>query len=202
MKKAGLLVAFLCFGSVLVFSQKKNVFISEAVLAIAQQAQVDYRALVKKASAKDSEALNNLFEFTRLLDGSISIDHAQTCLELIPVVGDEVFAKALESRSSGLKKHLLNQMSAAQKQTRKEALKKPIQGWAPYTWEALNDREVHIAKPQSAPATNMPAGIDALKTAPMPDGQGTPSPCLSPIAPTDASKGNQLVPAGSRRGNN
>lgn len=201
MKKTWLLPVLLTALSASAFSQKKGVFVSDAVLVVAQQAQVDYRGLIRKASAKDAKALSDLFEFSRLLDGATLNDHMQTCLELIPVATDEVYAKALESRSSGLKLHLLKNIEVAQARTQKEPLKKPISEWAPYTWEALNGREVNVVKPQDAKksSTASTMGIDALQQTQ--EGQTAPqSGALAPPAPNATPSSPSAPPAG-RRGN-
>lgn len=197
MKKTWFLVALLFALSAAAHAQKKGVFVSDAVVAVAQQMQVDYKGLVRKASAKDAKALQELFEFTRLLDGAALNDHLQTCLELIPVATDEVYAKALESRSPGLKAYLLKNMENAQERVQKESLKKPIGEWAPYTWEALNGREVNIVKPEAMKSSSSsPTGIDAVQnqTAPQPG-------ALAPKTAPDASQGNPPAPPAGRRGN-
>ncbi len=197
MKKTWFLVALLFTLSAAAHAQKKGVFVSDAVVAVAQQMQVDYKGLVRKASAKDAKALQDLFEFTRLLDGAALNDHLQTCLELIPVATDEVYAKALESRSPGLKAYLLKNMENAQERAQKESLKKPIGEWAPYTWEALNGREVNIVKPEAMKSSSSsPTGIDAVQnqTAPQPG-------ALAPKTAPDASQGNPPAPPAGRRGN-
>lgn len=197
MKKTWFLVALLFTLSAAAYAQKKDVFVSDAVVTVAQQMKVDYKGLVRKASAKDARALHELFEFTRLLDGAALNDHLQTCLELIPVATDEVYAKALESRSPGLKSYLLKNMEAAQGRTQKEPLKKPIGQWAPYTWEALNGREVNIVKPETMKRSgSSPTGIDAVQnqTAPQPG-------ALTPSTAPDALQGNPPAPPAGRRGN-
>lgn len=198
MKKTWFLVILLFTLSAAAHAQKKGVFVSDAVVAVAQQMQVDYKGLVRKASAKDAKALQELFEFTRLLDGAALNDHLQTCLELIPVATDEVYAKALESRSSGLKSYLLKNMEAVQGRVQKESLKKPIGEWAPYTWEALNGREVNIVKPEAMKKNSgsSPTGIDAVQN------QTDPQPgALAPKTAPDASQGNPPAPPAGRRGN-
>ncbi|MCS7036250.1 MAG: hypothetical protein RMJ33_04935 [Saprospiraceae bacterium] len=201
MKKTWFLAALLMALSAPVFSQKKGVFVSDAVLGVAQQMQVDYKGLVRRASAKDAKALNELFEFTRLLDGATLNDHMQTCLELIPLATDEVYAKALESRSAGLKAYFLKHMETAQGRTQNERLKEPISQWAPYTWEALNGREVNIVKPGDAKKSAASStGVDALHKAQ--DGQAAPQPgALTPQLAPDALKGASPAPAAGKRGN-
>ncbi len=181
------------------FAQKKGVYISESVLPVAQAVQMDYKGAVKKASAKDAQALRDLLEFSRLVDGAALADHMQTCLELIPAATDAVYAKTVEGCSPGLKTFLLKQLPTAQQRTQKEALRKPIQEWAPYTWEALNGREVVINQPSTTQKTPAPAHIDAAQLKKDGPSEQKPAGALAP-AP-DATQGNQLAPAGGRRGN-
>ncbi len=187
------------------FSQKKGIFISDAAVEMAQKLQIDYKGLVKKASAKDTKALTELFEFTVWPEGALITEHVQTCLELIPVVTDEVYAKALESRHPGLKAFLLRHIPAAQERTAKENLKKPLQEWAPYTWEALNGREVNIPEPKAATKDKVPSPseIDAAQLKPSADKEAPKATggTLVPAGAPDATKGNQLTPARGRRGN-
>jgi len=182
------------------FSQSKGgVFVSDAVQPVAQQMKVDYKGLVRKASAKDTKALNELFEFTRMLDGNALSDHMITCLELIPVVTDAVYAKALESRSAGLKAYMLSFMEIAQQKTQKQHLKKPIKEWAPYTWDALNGREVNITiRPAESGKPSATSPTSPTMVAPDAGQMTKPGSMLAP----DASKGNSsTAPASGRRGN-
>lgn len=164
MKKALLMnLALLLLAASPLFAQKK-VFVSDNVLQIAAQAQFDYKGTVKKASNKDGKALIDLFEFIRLLEADQADEHAITCLELIPLASDEVFAKAVKTRSIKMKAALLRRITAAQERTQKEALKKPMEEWAPYSWKALNNFEFNIeaenktTAQKPAPAAETAAG--------------------------------------------
>ncbi|MBK6931017.1 MAG: hypothetical protein IPH12_09120 [Saprospirales bacterium] len=135
---------------------------SDDVRKTATQIKVDYKELVKKASAKESAAVKKLFEFSRIVDGSEAIEHAVTCLEVIPLATDDVVANALVSLSPKLKKVLLSRLEQAQGRTQKTELKLPIQKWAPLTWEVLHNRpavkpgaQLHTGKmrDQEAPAS-------------------------------------------------
>lgn len=132
------IVLFLLF-SVPVLAQKK-VYVSDKVRSTAEQIKVDYKGLVKKASAKDGDAVKKLLDFSRIVDGSEAIEHAVTCLELIPLASDEVMAKAIAALSPKLKKVLLDRMQQAQGRTQKAELKVPMEKWAPMSWEALHNR--------------------------------------------------------------
>ncbi len=126
------------------FAQKK-VYMSDDVQKTAAQIRFDYKGMVKKAAAKDESAVKQLFEFSRILDGAETIDHAVTCLELIPQATDEVVANAIAPLNPKLKKVLLQRMIQAQQQTTKADLKKPLEKWAPMTWDAINDRPIKKA---------------------------------------------------------
>ncbi|TNE52409.1 MAG: hypothetical protein EP344_15800 [Bacteroidetes bacterium] len=148
-------------------SAQKKVTISKTVVATADQVKMDYKSTVKKASEKDSKAISELLEFSRLVDGAEATEHAVTCLELITRSGDWAMAKAIESRKATLKKALLKRFTEAQKSTQYAELKKPIKSWAPYTWEALNNRQVVKASAQvSTDATpDMAKGAGSLQGA-------------------------------------
>lgn len=167
------------------FSQKKSnkaASISDDVLAIADQLKIDYKGLVKKASAKDTLAIHELLEFSRMLDNQTAINHAVTCLELIPLAGDEAFAQEVSKRLIKLKALLLSQITQAQSLTQKEALKKPMSEWAPYTWEALNNRQYYIPS-KDAPA--LKASTDgSIQTAVL--DADTPAPKTDAATPGDA----------------
>jgi len=160
MKKALLMnLALLLLAAAPVFAQKK-VFVSDNVLKVAEQAQFDYKGTLKKATAKDGKAVTELFEFIRLLENAEADEHALTCLELIPVATDAVFAKAVKSRSVKMKAALLRRITAAQSRTQKSDLKKPMEGWAPYSWKALNNMEFMIEDPNAKKsASNSATGV-------------------------------------------
>ena len=129
---------------------QKKVYLSKSVIATAQKINFDYKDAVKKAQNKDQKATVRLLEFGRILDGQELREHAITCLELIPNVGDWDMALAIQTTRPTFKKALMQWLTKAQKSTQKESLKKPIKKWAPYTWLALNEKPV--VKPTSQPA--------------------------------------------------
>ncbi len=181
-----LILLFLIPASI-VFAQK-NVYQSEDVIKTADQIEFRYKDVLKKATKQDSKAIIQLFEFSRILDGQEVLDHALTCLELIPEASDKVMAVSIEKLNSKLKKVSLDRLLKAQERTQKEALKKPIKSWAPYTWEALNNRPVIFRSAKTANATQ---GTDAVKgtlqgvkkddakSTTMPSGSTTPKPANS-----------------------
>ena len=154
-------LALLLFAASPAFAQKK-VFVSDNVLQVADQAQFDYKGMLKKATAKDGKAVAELFEFIRLLENAEADEHAMTCLELIPIATDPVFAKAVKSRNVKMKAALLRRITAAQQRTQKADLKKPMEKWAPYTWNALNNIDFIIEADnkaaQKGTATNAGTG--------------------------------------------
>lgn len=116
-----------------------DVAVSEGVLKLADWAKFDYAGRLAKAKTGDVEAIQALIGFHAVADGVDGLNHGVTCLELIPVVGDEVFASAVPVFKPKLKKLLLDRLILAQGRTRKEALRQSMTHWAPATWAALND---------------------------------------------------------------
>ncbi len=116
-----------------------DVAVSEGVLKLADWAKFDYTGQLAKAKTGDIEALKALIGFHTIADGVDGLNHAVTCLELIPVVGDETFASAVPVFKPNLKKLLLDRLILAQGRTRKEALRQSLTHWAPTTWAVLND---------------------------------------------------------------
>lgn len=196
MKKVLLLNFVLLLMAASGFSQKK-VYLSEDVLKLASQVEVDYKGLVKKSMAKDTIALKDLFEFSRMLDNKAITEHAVTCLELIPLATDDMFARAVRSRSVKMKAFLLRNITEAQGFTQKKALKKPLSEWAPYTWAALNNfQDVPTSENTSVPSKGgsleQQAVQDAEKsTAPQqPNSATTPTAIDAAPASTKPGKGN------------
>lgn len=163
-----------------IFAQK-NVYQSDAVIATADQLKFRYKEVLKKAANQDSKAIMQFFEFSRVVDGQEAIEHALTCMELIPVAGDRAMAKAIELLKPGLKKVVLERILKAQGKTDKEALKEPIKSWAPYTWEALNNRPVIFP---STRTTGGPTGGTLKDT-----DQPAPPPSGGSLKPTDSERG-------------
>ncbi|MBK7940083.1 MAG: hypothetical protein IPJ82_24720 [Lewinellaceae bacterium] len=72
-----------------------DIAVSEGVLKLADWSKFDYLGNLAKAKTGDVEAVKALIDFHAVADGVDGINHGVTCLELIPVVGDEVFASAI-----------------------------------------------------------------------------------------------------------
>ncbi|MFN0016459.1 MAG: hypothetical protein ACKVU2_18105 [Saprospiraceae bacterium] len=206
MKKTLLLNLALLMLSVAPVLAQKKVFVSDNVIKVAEQAQFDYKGNLKKASAKDSKALADMFEFTRLLENAEADEHALTCLELIPLATDAVFANAIKARKPKLKAALLRRILDAQGRTKKADLKKPLEEWAPFSFRALHnlDFDTEAAnKPvvetppdpnamptiQSAAENQLKSGTDASPSAPG---------VLAPAIPADAGK---IAPPAKGKGN-
>ncbi|MEQ1747667.1 MAG: hypothetical protein ABMA02_19720 [Saprospiraceae bacterium] len=207
MKKTLLLnLALLLLSAAPVLAQKK-VFVSDNVLKVAGQAQFDYKGTLKKATAKDGKALTDLFEFIRLLENAEADEHALTCLELIPVATDAVFANAMKARKPNLKAALLRRILDAQERTKKADLKKPLEEWAPFSFRALHNLDFDTDA-ASKPAAEMKPDPNAMPTLESAAGSqlksGTDAPPSAPgglvpaQSPTDAGK---LAPPAKGKGN-
>lgn len=115
-----------------------DIFVSQSVLTTAQWAGFKYNEQLSLARQGDMKAVEELLNFNGTVDGREGLDHAVTCLELIPFSSDLVFAAALNKGKPALKKLLLERLTLAQGRTKTEALRKPLQEWAPLTWAVLN----------------------------------------------------------------
>lgn len=115
-----------------------EIFVSQSVLSTAQWAGFKYREQLDLARQGDMRAVEEMLNFNGTVDGREGLDHAVTCLELIPYSSDLVFAAALNKGKPNLRKLMLERLSVAQGRTKVEALRKPISEWAPLTWAVLN----------------------------------------------------------------
>ena len=172
---------------------QKNVTQSKDVIKTADLIEFKYKETLKKAANQDISAVAALFEFSRILDGQQVLDHALTCLELFPLATDPIMAKAIQNLNPNLKKVSLERLLEAQGQTAQEALKKPIETWAPYSWEALNNRPVIFESAQSA-ENQQGSAIDAAA------GSLKDAEKVAPQA-TDGSMQSAPKPDGGGRGN-
>jgi len=121
---------------------KMDIDISSAVLKTADWAGYKYMENLDLAQSGDQKALRSFFEFSGTVDGTESLQHATTCLELIPFATDEKVGSVISSLKPNLKKILLERLTLAQGRTKKENLRKPLTEWAPNTWKALNGETV------------------------------------------------------------
>ncbi len=123
--------------AVSLFAQSE-VFISKDVLKTAEWASFKYKDVVKKAITGDRDAVQKLFDFSRYVDGVEALDHAVTCLELIPRATDRKIAEGIIHLQPKLKKVILDRAVLAQGRTKKVELQQPMKAWAPITWDVLN----------------------------------------------------------------
>ncbi len=113
--------------------------ISESVLATAKWMNFDYKGILTKAEQGDEAALIKFLDFHGAVDGIEAINHGVTCLELLPVFGDETFAVVCANVKPKLREVLRERLILAQGRTKKENLRRPIAEWAPQTWYVLRD---------------------------------------------------------------
>ena len=122
--------------------QKNDIEISDGVLKTAEWAAFKYMEKLDLAQSGDQKAIKELFEFSGTVDGVEALQHATTCIELIPFATDEKVGSVISSIKPKLKTVLLDRFQLAQGRTKKENLRKPLQEWAPLTWKALNGEMV------------------------------------------------------------
>jgi hypothetical protein len=137
-----LLLSAFALSATLAFGQKNaatnDIKVSEKVLKTAEWAKFKYMDELALAQSGDLAAIKRMLEFSKMVDGGETIDHALTCLELIPVAGDDNFAAVIAGLSPKLKEVLLKRFNFAQGRSEKETLRLPMTVWAPNTWGALN----------------------------------------------------------------
>ncbi len=150
---------------------KADIEISSAVLKTAEWAGFKYMENLDLAQSGDQKAIKALFDFSGTVDGKEALEHATTCIELIPLASDEKVGAVISSLKPKLISVLLDRFQLAQGRTEKEALRKPMQEWAPLTWKALHGEQVicnscmhqdgaMTKKPPVASPTNQ--GTDAI----------------------------------------
>lgn len=121
---------------------KIEVEISKPVVKTADWAGFKYMEKVDLAQRGDYHAMRDLLNFSGTVDGTEAIQHAVTCLELIPYTSDETVASVISVQKPKLKNVLLERYTLAQSRTKKEELRKPLQEWAPLTWDALHGKMI------------------------------------------------------------
>jgi hypothetical protein len=126
-----------------------DIFVSSSVLSTAQWAGFKYREQLDLARQGDMRAVEEMLNFNGTVDGREGLDHAVTCLELIPYSSDLVFAAALNKGKPTLRKLMLERLPLAQGRTKVETLKKPLSEWAPLTWAVLNGQPFEPADTSS-----------------------------------------------------
>jgi len=143
-----------------------DIFVSESVVRFAEQMGFKYVEVLEKAKKGDRKAIRDFLEFHGTTDGMDAINHAVTCLELIPVAGDENMALTCKYVKPKLNQVLLERFTLAQGRTHNEDLRKPMAEWAPMTWAAINNlpipglcdmkSEVKMEKPNQPKAAEVP----------------------------------------------
>lgn len=162
------------------FAQKK-VYVSENVLKTAEWARFKYRDVLKQAINQDADAVRKMLEFSGTVDDGEALEHAVTCLEMIPLATDDVVASVVVALKPAVKKLLLDRFVAAKSLTQKKDLQKPMNEWAPNTWDALNNLPVKLARKQQS---------QMIKRGTRPGAPQNPAPA-TPDRPADASgRGN------------
>ncbi|MBL7827775.1 MAG: hypothetical protein JNJ57_14185 [Saprospiraceae bacterium] len=131
------------------FAQTHKVSVSPSVLDVAKWAGFEYQKHVDLAKSGDFKAVTELLDFSGTVDGVDALDHAVTCLELIPYASDLTFAAALNKAKPKLKSVLLERFQLAQGRSKTESFRSPMATWAPNTWAALNGKPF-----QPAPSTD------------------------------------------------
>jgi hypothetical protein len=142
--------------------RKHEVEIFQSVLKVADVAKFKYMDAMASAKAGDVSSMQKLLDFNRVVEGVDALNHAVTCLELIPVAGDHIFGTAVYLCPPKLKEVLLERLMLAQGRTKKLYLRQPLANWAPSTWSYLNMRVVEETATGTtirtvAPATTAPA---------------------------------------------
>ena len=115
-----------------------EVEVSDAVLRTAETFDFKYMDLLAKAKTGDVQSIQELIRFHKYVDDIEAINHAVTCLELIPFATDAKFSAACKMATPNMRKALAERLAQAQGKTKKEELRKPLKDWAPMTWAALN----------------------------------------------------------------
>ncbi len=125
--------------------QKKDlagVEVFPAVEKTAEWVKFKYRDHMAKASNGNAESIKAMLEFSGTVDGVEALDHAVTCIELIPLAGDPAFADVLMHGKPLMRKALLERFQIAQARTKDEKFRKPMAEWAPATWAVLNEKPI------------------------------------------------------------
>jgi hypothetical protein len=159
----------------------EKIEVSDSAVKMAKTFGFDYGQLLDKAKLGATQDLVNFIDLHRYLDEMDGTNHGTTTLELISVVGDDVFANAVWRLKPGLRRLLQERLVQGQARTKKEALKKSMSEWAPITWNALQgiasgnatmvgDTTKPATKPGAAPAS------DTSKTPPAERPDGAPAP--------------------------
>lgn len=135
------------------------------VIKTADLIKVQYKELVANAKTGETNSMYKLLDFHRIVDGVDGLNHAVTCLEILPLMGDASFASAVSLCQPKLKKLIVERLILAQGRTKKTFLRQSLTNIAPLTWEQLTGEK----KEQAPAADNIPqpsTKIPAATTSP------------------------------------
>jgi hypothetical protein len=122
--------------------QNNEVTVAPSLVKFAGQMGFKYQEVLAKAKKGDIESIKQLMEFHGTADGTDGLNHAQTCLELIPSATDIKVALACQNLKPKLKELLLERFALAQGRTKNTDLQKPMKEWAPSTWASINNQPI------------------------------------------------------------
>jgi hypothetical protein len=164
MQRILLLLPFLLTGFFAAAQTDQAVTVFPGVLRMAEWAKFPYEKTLAEAKKGDGRSIVKLLDFQGAVDGDDAINHAVTCLELIPVAGDDKFHDALRLTNPKVRKAFLDRLLLAQGRTKHEALRVGMSEWAPRSWNALHGK---FSRPQrkqsdqpSLDKTRRPEGHD------------------------------------------
>ena len=144
------------------------------VLKMADLASFKYTDAIAKAKAGDAVSIYKLLDFHRVVDGVDALNHAVSCLELIPLAGDRPFAEGVSRCPPALKKVVLDRLILAQGRTKKTFLRQNMTQWAPFSWAYLNGQAIQTETPPPAagtvpgPSSTVPVSTFPASTTPTP----------------------------------
>lgn len=144
--------------------RKHEIEIFQSVLKVADLAKFKYMDAIAGAKAGDVSSMQKLLDFNRVVDGVDALNHAVTCLELIPVAGDHIFGTAVYLCTPKMKKVLLERLTLAQGRTKKTYLRQPLANWAPSSWSYLNMQVVEETATGTTIRTVAPAATAPAST--------------------------------------
>jgi hypothetical protein len=163
--------------------KNEDIQVFPAVVKTAEWANFKYMDVFNKAKSGDPRSIIQFLEFNSVVDGTEGLQHATTCLEMLPLLIDDLVGSGISGMKPKMKSLLLSRLQLAQGRTKKEALLKPIQEWAPFTWKALNGERVTCTS-----CMHMNGGMTQLKPAGMDVKPGAEK---SAPAATDTETGKQ-----------
>ena len=140
-----------------------EVEVFQSVLKIADLANFKYMDAIASAKTGDVSSMRKLLDFHRVVEGVDALNHAVTCLELIPVAGDHIFGTAVYLCSPKMKEVLLDRLILAQGRTKKTYLRESLSKWAPSTWSYVN---MHVVEETATGTTTRSAAQQPATTAP------------------------------------